>query len=531
MRRATRVVGKVAFAVLAIVFLAIGGLWIFAQSARGGDLIRRLAIRQVNAKIAGQLSIDQLRFGGNRVTLGGVVLKDPEGAVVARVADLDLRFATLALLHGRFQIDELRIDRPEVRLVAGPRGSNLSRAVASRQPAVTPAKPAPPKLGATGPGFVIDLRHLAVHDGDISVRSGAPPIHVQALAIDGSARYETGSQHARADLRVAAVGARIEARGGLDLGALRASPDGFVLRVHDVNLADLVRDTPQSSLAINVDAYGSNAALDLHASSPGLVVKGHAATDGTHIDAKLGIDASDLAATARSLARCHLTPPLQLAGAGTVDVAIKGIIRHPEVKVAARVPHLRYQDDAVRDLKLSARLPRVDNPQEISLDVTAAGVQLAERRINGLSVALHIIGPHITVNARTAAPYPLALTADGRRLDPDTMRIDTMTLRYPGEAWTLAGSTKVVAGDGRLEVAGLDLQGRGQRIRADIRKVGNSGRARLAVSHFDLGRLPRPLVPPAVAAIGKIDVEADVRFSPARLRGKVVARGAGTGVD
>ena len=185
----------------------------------------------------------------------------------------------------------------------------------------------------------------------------------------------------------------------------------------------------------------------------------------------------------------------------------------------------------MRDLKLSARLPRVDNPQEIRLDVTAAAVQLAERGITGVEVALHIIGPHVTAHARTAAPYPLALAADGWRLDPDTMRIDALTLRYPGEAWSLAGSTKVVAGDGRLEVAGLDLRGRGQRIRADLRKVGSAGRARLAVSHLDLGRLPRPLVPPAVAAIGKVDIQADVRFSPARLRGKVVARAAGTGVD
>ena len=55
MRRATRVAGKVGFAVLAVVFLAIGGLWTFAQSTRGGDLIRRLALRQVNAKIAGHI--------------------------------------------------------------------------------------------------------------------------------------------------------------------------------------------------------------------------------------------------------------------------------------------------------------------------------------------------------------------------------------------------------------------------------------------------------------------------------------------
>ena len=85
--------------------------------------------------------------------------------MVARVGDLDLRFATLALLHGRLQIDELRIDRPELRLVVGPRGSNLSRAIASRHPAAAPPAPTPPKLASSGPGFVIDLRRLAVHDG------------------------------------------------------------------------------------------------------------------------------------------------------------------------------------------------------------------------------------------------------------------------------------------------------------------------------------------------------------------------------
>ncbi len=199
--------------------------------------------------------------------------------------------------------------------------------------------------------------------------------------------------------------------------------------------------------------------------------------------------------------------------------------------LAARVPRLVYQDKAVRDLKVSATLPRVDQPQEIRLDVAAAGIRLADRRITGLELALHIIGPHITVNARTAAPYPLALTADGWRLTPHAVRVDALTLRYPGEAWALAGPTRLVLDGDRLELAGLDLRGHGQRIRADVSKVGSAGRARLAVSHFDLGRLPRPLVPPAVARLGKVDLDAEVRFSPSRLRGRVGARAVGTGVD
>lgn len=529
MRSAARVIGKVAFAVFALVFLAIGGIWVFAQSARGGDLIRRVALKQVNARIAGHLAIDRLRFGGNRVALGGVVLSDPAGGVVARVDGIDLRFALLALLHDRFQIDRLEIERPELRLVSSPRGSNLSRAIAPRTP--KPAQPAPASQTSTGPGMVVDLRALALRDGDVSVRSGAPPIHVQALNVDGSVRYETGSQRLRTDLRVAATGARIEARGGLDLAAGRAAPDGFTVRIHDVNLADLMRDTPQSNLAVNLDAHGADASLDVRMRAPGLAVSGHATYDGTDVDARLAVDASDLSATARALARCHLSPPLELAGAGKIDLALRGPATRAQLTVAARLPRLAYQDYAVRDLKLSARVPRVDRVQELQLDLSAAAVKLAERRITGVEVALHVIGPHIAVNVRTASPYAVALTADGDRLTPHAVRVNALNLRYPGEAWTLAGRTKVLLDGDRIELSGLDLRGRGQRIRADLTKVGGRGRAQLAISHLDLGRLPRPLIPPAVAALGKIDVDADVRFSPSRLRGRVGARGIGTGVD
>ncbi len=63
------------------------------------------------------------------------------------------------------------------------------------------------------------------------------------------------------------------------------------------------------------------------------------------------------------------------------------------------------------------------------------------------------------------------------------------------------------------------------------RRTARPGHARVGISHFDLGRLPKPLVPRAVAALGKVDLDADVRFSPARLRGRLAVRAVGTGVD
>jgi translocation and assembly module TamB len=529
-RRALRIGGKVAFAVLAVVLLAIGGLWTFAQSARGGDLIRRIALRQVNARIAGTLQIDRLRFGGNRLTLGGVSLEDPDGGVVARVSGVDLRFAPLALLRGRFEIDRLEIDRPDLRLTSSARGSNLSRAVAGRAPQPPGPEPGPSSPNG-GPGLEIDLRQLAVRDGNVSIRSGAPPVRIRDLDVDGRARYETGSQLVRVDLRVAATGARIEARGSLDPGALRAGADGFRVRLHDVNLADLVRDTPRSNLAINLDAAGRDATLDLRFRAPGLAIDGNATYDGTDVDARLGIDATDLAATARNLARCHLAPPIELTGAGKVDVRARGPATRPALEVTARVPHATFQDYGARDLNADLRVPRLDKPQEIKLDLTATDLRLQDRHIAGLSVALHVIGPRVAANVRAARPYPLALAAHGFRLTPHAIRLDDLTLRYPGESWTLAGPTRLLIDGDRVELSGLDLRGRGQRMRADFSKDGRSGRARVGLSHFDLARLPQPLVPHTVAALGKIDLQADLRFSPSRLRGRISGRAVGTGVD
>ena len=83
--RALRIAGVTILVVLAIALLAIGGLWTFAQTDRGGEIIRRIAVEKVDARIAGQLAVERLRFGGDRLTLDGVVLRDPEGAEVARV--------------------------------------------------------------------------------------------------------------------------------------------------------------------------------------------------------------------------------------------------------------------------------------------------------------------------------------------------------------------------------------------------------------------------------------------------------------
>ena len=110
--RALRIAGVTILVVLAIALLAIGGLWTFAQTDRGGEIIRRIAVEKVDAQIAGQLAVERLRFGGDRLTLDGVVLRDPEGAEVARVDGIDVTFSVFALLRRHVDLRRLEIRRP-----------------------------------------------------------------------------------------------------------------------------------------------------------------------------------------------------------------------------------------------------------------------------------------------------------------------------------------------------------------------------------------------------------------------------------
>ncbi len=529
--KALRIAGMTILVVLAIALLAIGGLWTFAQTDRGGRMIRRMAVERLDASIAGEVEIDRLRFGGDRLTLEGVVLRDPEGAEVARVASLDLTFSPWALLHRHLDVQRLEIRRPELRLVLGEHGgSNLGRALAPAQPSEAPAQPAaPPAPG--GPNVIVDLRALAVSGGAFTLRSSAPQIDVAAIGLEGSAHYDGPAQSLRTDLQLVTEGGRVDVQGAIDLATLRAAPSGLAVRVRDLDLAKLMRDTPTTAIDLDLDSHGDHTKADLRAHAPGAAVTGHGALDAGRVEARVRIEASDLAATARSLARSHLAPPLALAGEGRLDLALSGPLARPSLRVAGRIPRLTVAHDTVRDLTVSATVPRLDALTAIDLDLAATRARLGGRELRGLAATVRASGPIIHADLRTKAPYPVALAASGRRLSPWSMEIGKLVLRYPEATWSLARPTRISFRDDRATIAGLDLRARGQSLRADLQKGPRGGKLHLIVSHLDLARLPRPLMSPALAAAGRIDLDLDLQFSPARLRGSLAAGALGATVD
>jgi translocation and assembly module TamB len=529
--RALRIAGVTILVVLAVALLAIGGLWTFAQSDRGGELIRRNVVSKLNAQIAGQLAVERLRFGGDRLTLDGVVLRDPEGVEVARVGSVDLTFSVWALLRRHVNVRRLEIRRPELRLVLGERGSqasNLARALA--QPAkVQPPPAATPTTG--GPNIVVELHALTVSGGTFSLRSSAPELHVGGIDLQGSARYDGRAEALQTDLKLVTEGGRVDAQGAIDLVRLRAPPAGLAVRVRDLDLAKMMRDTPVTAIDLDLDTRGEHLDADLRASAPGATVNGHGALDAGQVEARARIEASDLAATARSLARCHLAPPIILTGQGRIDVAISGPLARPSLRVAGRVPQLTVAHNTVRGLTVSATLPRLDAPTAIDLDLTATYARLAERELHGLAATVRATGPLIRADVEITKPYPVALAAVGHRLSPWSLEMSELLLRYPEATWKLAQPTRIALRGERASISGLDLRAPGQRVRADLQKGPGGGKLHLVVSRLDLARLPRPLMSPALAAAGAVDLDLDLQFSPVRLEGSVAARALGNAVD
>lgn len=292
--RLARAVGAVALALIATLALVVGGVWMVLGTRAGSEWARRLALPQVNARLAGRLEIAQLRFGGDHLTLRGVALRDPQGLVVARVGQLDVAFSPLSLLRRHLALRALRLEAPEIFLVQDQRGLNLGRAVAARNP--EPAPPATANESAAGGAWVIDLGQLTIRRGLIDYRSKIPDddpdderhVRVADLALDGAGHFDAvraawavGLQidaraeaplrpvsfHARADLhdtgdllsfaaRIAAGDARVEAHGDLDRPRLRTGPAGIAVHGRDIDLGQLWTDAPRSDLAFDLEAKG-----------------------------------------------------------------------------------------------------------------------------------------------------------------------------------------------------------------------------------------------------------------------------------
>ena len=114
------------------------------QTRWGGERLRRQLVARVNHQIQGQLGIGRLSFGGDRLMVWDVSLRDPDGRQVAQVGRAEVDFRILSLLREELRLTAVVIESPRLMAESGPAGLDLSRALAPRKKA--PAKAPPGRL-------------------------------------------------------------------------------------------------------------------------------------------------------------------------------------------------------------------------------------------------------------------------------------------------------------------------------------------------------------------------------------------------
>ena len=545
--------------------LLVGLTITLLKTSWGGERLRRLAVTRVNGKIQGHLDIGRLSFGGNRVVVEDVQLRDPDGHLVGSVARAEVDVAPLRVLHEELRVTGASIVTPLVDLTSGPAGSNLARALQPRHP--SPPKPAQPKTSKDG--WVVRLDRFDLTGGTITMSTGAntpaaTKLHVTDLGLHASARYATGNGNLdlnlrlegqsvqaptgplglTADARVHGQTVQLSADGVLLGGTVlaRANVDGQHLAAAQARLAI---DIPAIVLAgnawgpLHVDGTadpGTVPRLTLALDVPGVSVRGKGGpanadapqgAQNDQFDFKAHVTAADLAQTASAVHALASTALAPFAGRGTVDLQVAGPMTGAPTSWSAAltvdVPRLTAGDTAVNGLSLKARAAHLSrDPKEATLALSVAGIHAGTTVLRGLDVSSAWREKDITLGAKLAAPQPITLALAARMNDSwQALSLTRLDLTFPGGEWALNSAARVGFAGDTLSLEAFSLGSRGQTLAIDGRKEGQSIAAHVDLEHLRLEALPAMLVNPSLHLAGELG--ADVRASGAVANPRVVA--------
>ena len=162
--------------------LALGLLGLCTYVARNPvrDLLGRTASAWMSRWLNGTLEIGALRGSlFSSLVLRDVILRDRQGAEVARLDEVQLRYNLMALLTQRLVIQHVDLVRPRATLVQEPgRQWNIDRVLAP----LSPARRSPALARTTGGTLpvAIVVERFQIHDGQVAVQTPALP-GVQSL--------------------------------------------------------------------------------------------------------------------------------------------------------------------------------------------------------------------------------------------------------------------------------------------------------------------------------------------------------------
>ncbi len=314
-RRVARAFALVILVAVGLVALLVGSAAALLRTNWGGALAKETILRRVNSQLQGTLAIERLRVRPDGVELSGVLLADPTGAPVIRVRRMDVRLRLRSLFHRRVEIRAFAVEEPWAHIQMDKGGSNLTRALAPRQPPPATAQ-------QSGGGWQLTLHRLTVTGGTFELGRPDLRLRVTTLAAEGEASYDPGSNRAHARLH-------------LTLG-----PTGMVKAT-----LDAAGDGITASIDASIDA-------DIGETT----VRAGGSVRGRTLDLQGRLEARDLHETAHVLRRVLDLDPPPLTGGGVVTFAITGTIDAPRVAARAQVPSLQIGNSAVRGADIAFTL-------------------------------------------------------------------------------------------------------------------------------------------------------------------------------
>jgi autotransporter translocation and assembly factor TamB len=532
---------RVAGIILSLVSLLVGMAMLVLQTRWGGERIRRRVVTSVNHQIQGQLTIGRLSFGGDRLTVWDVVLRDPEGNPVAQVARAEVDFRLLRLLHKEVRLTEMAIDSPRLNAVSDPTGLNLSQALAPRKRA--PQKPPGPKTSKEG--WVIRLDRFDLRDGDVRVgsingTSRKETVHFANLQSFMSLRYATGNGSAdfvfrldgqsiltapgplaiSAEARVRGsathfaldgrlLGGTIEARGDVDSQHLEGAEALIAVAIPRTELVGF----GWGPVRIDGQAHpGTIPKLDLLLSAPGLelTAKG-GGPDIFKLEGHLGL--TDLALTGKAAQALMSGAMPSLSGQGYLRLTAQGAMADVPAGWKAdwkgTFDHLSVGENVITGLSIdggAAHLAKI--PGEVDLSVAVASVVAGTAKVGNIQLNATVRQQEIALTASLATPEPLSLTVAGR-LDHDRqgLALSHVALTYPKASWTSEGIARLRFDEITLSLKNLLLRSQDQALAIDGSKDEEHVDAHVALTKFRLDLLPTLVVPRDLNLGGTLDLD------------------------
>ncbi len=420
-RRLLRIVAFVGTLLVGVVALSL----IVSQTPWFRDWIRRYIVRESKQYLNGELTIGSL--GGNLlfgIELGNVAV-DVSGERIVAVKALSVDYSVFELVSTGIVLNEIKIDRPVVRLTRDQNGWNLARLVKRERK----------EANREGPRRTISLPVIEVVDASVSIDDRTPPWTFKLPSRIEGLNVKAGFEYAPVHYTVTLD--QLSFRGTAPDLTMEQLTGKIAVREDNLYLDGIAFKTTDTALKVDgvIERYMSARVLKLgtvgNVSLPEIgrvmpVLSGY----NLHpvVDVKLNGPVERLGMTLDVKSEAGNVRGEVMTDLKTPDLAVRGEVDMVRLNIAPIVKEPARKTDLTGHAKVDIKIPS-----------QPAGVRILDRvhgtfAFNGphaaaegyearnVKVSGSLDGPRITLDAASGAAYGATFTARGFIVPPAPRR-------------------------------------------------------------------------------------------------------------